>query len=209
MKKAIKNSSKAMIATLCVAATSLLAQNSTTSTATGNGTTTGTSSTSVTENRNNQPVDQSNMSSSEDSGIMKLNKGSKLIGSEVQNPQGDKLGKIEDIVVDYNKGKVSYCVLEVEHSLFSTPKYIAVPLSAFRPNADGTRLILNADKDRVAQAQGFDRNNWPSASSPSWGAQPFWQQPSSTSTGSQYNGSQYNGASSQGTPSSSSSAGNH
>ncbi|HEY3860280.1 MAG TPA: PRC-barrel domain-containing protein [Verrucomicrobiae bacterium] len=105
----------------------------------------------------------------------KLNKCSELIGSRVENDQGDKLGKVEEVVVDLNNGKVSYCVMSVEHSLFSTPKYLAVPLAAFKPSQDGSHLILNADKNKVAQAQGFDRNNWPSVSNPVWGAQPFWE----------------------------------
>jgi sporulation protein YlmC with PRC-barrel domain len=105
----------------------------------------------------------------------KMNKCSELIGTAVENPQGDKLGKIEEVVVDFDNGRVSYCVMGVEHKLFATPKYLAVPLSALRASADGTHLILNADKDKVAQAQGFDRNNWPSVTSPAWGAQPFWQ----------------------------------
>jgi hypothetical protein len=70
---------------------------------------------------------------------------------------------------------VSYCVLRVEHGISATPKYLAVPLAALQPAADGQRVILNADKDKVAQAQGFDRHNWPSVSNPAWGAQPVWQ----------------------------------
>ena len=106
---------------------------------------------------------------------MRMNKCSLLIGTTVENPQGEKLGKIEEVVVDLDNGRVSYCVLNVEHKLFATPKYLAVPLAAFRPSDDNSLLILNADKDKVAQAQGFDRDNWPSVSNPVWGAQPFWQ----------------------------------
>jgi sporulation protein YlmC with PRC-barrel domain len=105
----------------------------------------------------------------------KMNKCSQLIGAAVENPQGDKLGKIDEVVVDLDNGRVSYCVLGVNEGLFSKPKYLAVPLSALRPSADGARLILSADKDKVAQAQGFDRDNWPSVTSPAWGAQSFWQ----------------------------------
>jgi sporulation protein YlmC with PRC-barrel domain len=206
MKNARKFDAKVMMATVCVAAAGLLSAQAQDNTAPGNGTTTGTGSSSITDNRNNPPMDQSGTSSSTTSdGITKVNKCSNLIGTHVENQQGDRLGKIEDVVVDFNSGKVSYCVLEVEHSLFSTPKYLAVPLSAFQPNANGSDLILNADKDKVAQAQGFDRNNWPAPNSPSWGAQPFWQQ--SSSPAGRYNStspgtpsSQYNNNNSHGTP---------
>jgi sporulation protein YlmC with PRC-barrel domain len=105
----------------------------------------------------------------------RINKCSDLIGTTVENQQGDKLGKIDEVVVDFQNGKVAYCVMTVEHKIFSTPKYLAIPLSAFQPSADGDRLILNADKDKVAQAQGFDRNSWPAMNNAAWGAQPFWQ----------------------------------
>jgi sporulation protein YlmC with PRC-barrel domain len=106
---------------------------------------------------------------------MKLNKCSQLIGTTVENSQGEKLGKIDEVVVDFETGRVSYCVLSAEHKLFATPKYLAVPLAALQPSEDGSRLILNADKDKLAQAQGFDRDNWPSVTNPAWGAQPIWQ----------------------------------
>jgi sporulation protein YlmC with PRC-barrel domain len=106
----------------------------------------------------------------------KMNKCSNLIGSTVRNTQGETLGKISDIVLDLNNGRVSYCVLNVAHKISTTPKYLAVPIGAFQCSADETHLVLNADKDKVAQAQGFDSNNWPPATSPAWGAQPFWQE---------------------------------
>jgi sporulation protein YlmC with PRC-barrel domain len=107
----------------------------------------------------------------------KMNKCSNLIGSTVQNAQGEKLGKISDIVLDLNNGRVSYCVLEVSHKISATTKCLAVPIGAFQCSADETCLILNAEKEKVAQAQGIDHNDWPPATNPAWGAQPFWQDP--------------------------------
>jgi sporulation protein YlmC with PRC-barrel domain len=114
--------------------------------------------------------------------VMKINKASQLVGMTVKNQQGEKLGKIDDIVIDLNGDKVAYCVLSVSQGAFSTDKYHAVPLRAFQPSADGTHLTLSADKEKLAQAQGFDKDNWPNPSNPSWGAQPFWQEVDSTSS---------------------------
>jgi sporulation protein YlmC with PRC-barrel domain len=157
MKKTRKFNSNVVIATLCVAAAGwIMAQSQ------------DTPSTGV-----NQPQQQPATTTTPGQPL-KLNKCSQLIGTTVENPQGDKLGKIDEVVVDFDNSRVSYCVLSVEHKLFATPKYLAVPLAALQPSADGSRLILNADKDKVAQAQGFDRDNWPSVTNPAWGAQPFW-----------------------------------
>jgi len=105
---------------------------------------------------------------------MRLNKASGFIGAAVENPQGDRLGKIDDVVLDFNAGRVSYCVLSVDHKMFSAGRYIALPMASLKPSADGTKLILNANKDQITQAHGFDRNNWPSVNTPAWGARsPF------------------------------------
>lgn len=108
---------------------------------------------------------------------MKVNKGSSLIGMEVRNQNGEKLGKIRDIVFDLNRDQVAYVVLAVSEGAFGLrEKLHAVPLRAFQANPDGEGIILNADKEKLARAEGFDKNHWPSISNPSWGAEPFWQE---------------------------------
>jgi sporulation protein YlmC with PRC-barrel domain len=157
MKKTRKFDSKVVVAALCVATAGWMVARAQETPSTGA----------------NQPQQQPATTTTPDQPL-KMNRCSQLIGTTVENPQGDKLGKIDEVVVDFEKGRVSYCVLSVEHKLFATPKYLAIPLAALQPSADGSRLILNADKDKVAQAQGFDRDNWPSVTNPAWGAQPFW-----------------------------------
>ena len=108
--------------------------------------------------------------------VRKVNQCSELIGTEVKNQQGEKLGKVKDIVIDFARDRIAYVVLETSKGAFSADKLHAVPLRAFQPSDDGKTLILNADKDKVANAEGFSKDNWPSPSNPSWGAQPFWQE---------------------------------
>jgi len=115
--------------------------------------------------------------------VTKINKASQLVGMTVKNQQGEKLGKIDDVVIDLSGEKVAYCVLSVSQGAFSADKLHAVPLRAFQPSADGTHITLNADKEKLAQAPGFDKENWPSPSNPSWGAQPFWQEQGTSSPG--------------------------
>jgi sporulation protein YlmC with PRC-barrel domain len=107
--------------------------------------------------------------------VKKVNQCSELIGTVVKNQQGERLGKIKDIVIDFSKDRVAYVVLETSHGAFSADKLHAVPLRAFQPSEDGKSLILNADKDKLANAEGFSKDSWPSPSNPTWGAQPFWQ----------------------------------
>ena len=107
--------------------------------------------------------------------VMKINKGSSFIGATVKNQQGEALGKIRDLVIDFNSGQIAYVVLDSETGLFSAAKLHAVPLRAFQPDAAGTSLILNADKDKLARSEAFTKDNWPAAGTAAWGAEPFWK----------------------------------
>ena len=104
----------------------------------------------------------------------KFNKASSLIGMDVQNAEGQKLGDIKDIVIDLKKGKVSYAVLGAGGVLGIGEKLLAVPLSAFKQNTDRNCLVLQASKETISQAEGIG-HDWPSVESPSFGAVPFWQ----------------------------------
>jgi len=105
----------------------------------------------------------------------KVNKGSSLIGSTVKNEQGEDLGKVRDIVLDFNTDRVAYVVLGSDSGLLSSEKLHAVPLRAFKPDAGGTFLVLNADKAKLESAAGFDKNNWPALGTATLGAEPFWK----------------------------------
>lgn len=106
---------------------------------------------------------------------MKINKGSSLIGATVKNQQGEKLGRIHDLVIDFNSDRVAYVVLASEVGLLSAGKLHAVPLRAFQPDAEGKSLILNADKAKLDRSDGFAKDNWPAVTTATWGAEPFWQ----------------------------------
>lgn len=107
--------------------------------------------------------------------VTKINKGSSLIGATVKNQQGETLGEVNDLVVDFSSGRVAYLVLETDAGILSAEKVHAIPLRAFQPDATGTSLILNANRAQLEASAGFDKDNWPSATSGVWGAQPSWK----------------------------------
>jgi len=90
-----------------------------------------------------------------------LQKGSKIIGSEVKNLQGGILGKIADLVLKPEDNRVAYAVLALGGFLGLGEKFFAVPLSAFKPGAAADTFILDTDKERLKDAPGFDKNSWP------------------------------------------------
>jgi sporulation protein YlmC with PRC-barrel domain len=112
---------------------------------------------------------------------LRINKASGLIGLDVKNKEGETLGKIRDVVFDFKNERVAYCVLGINEGILTRDKLLAVPLRAFVSSADGSSLTLNADKEKLARAEGIQPDKWPSAESPSWGAEPFWKEPASES----------------------------
>jgi sporulation protein YlmC with PRC-barrel domain len=109
-------------------------------------------------------------------------KATEVIGMNVRNTKNESLGEIEDIVVDSSAGDIRYAVVSVGGFLGINERYIAVPWGAFDYDSSTHKLILNADKERVKQAPGFDKNNWPNFADQSWGGeihryyneQPYW-----------------------------------
>src|SRR6266705_1827933 len=98
-----------------------------------------------------------------------LIKGSKFIGADVENPQGQNLGDIKDIVIDRGSGRIAYAVVSFGGFLGMGEKLFAVPWGAFsQPKADKDTFVLAVDKERLKNAPGFDSNNWPQMASREW-----------------------------------------
>ncbi len=91
-----------------------------------------------------------------------------FLKKDVRNAQNDKLGTIQDVVLDLKSGRVHYAVLDAGGFLGVGDKYFAVPLSAFTASPDGKDYALQASKDQLKQAKGFDKNSWPATASRDW-----------------------------------------
>lgn len=99
-------------------------------------------------------------------------KASGLLGMAVRNSKGEYLGRIKDVVFDWQSQQVSYAVISTARKgpLGAEGKWLAVPPAALTASPDQDHLVLKTEKSEVATAQRLDRDNWPSASNPSWGA---------------------------------------
>ena len=100
--------------------------------------------------------------------VASFNKATGILGMDVLNQKGERLGAVKDVVFDLKSERVAYAVVQVYGA---TPKLLAVPLSTFVPSPDGKYFVLQADKAQLAAATGLDPANWPSATNPAWGAQ--------------------------------------
>jgi sporulation protein YlmC with PRC-barrel domain len=106
-----------------------------------------------------------------------------LIGDHVMNRAGEDLGKIEELMIDLERGQVAYAVLSFGGFLGMGDKLFAIPFQALRLDKDQNSFLLDVDKEKLKNAPGFDKNNWPSTADRSWGTQihsfygqrPYWE----------------------------------
>lgn len=109
---------------------------------------------------------------------------SSISGDKVKNPQGESLGKIEDLMIDLESGRVTYAVLSFGGFLGLGDKLFAIPMEALTLDADDKQFILNIPKEKLDQANGFDKDNWPDMADRQWETniyshydyKPYWDQ---------------------------------
>lgn len=93
---------------------------------------------------------------------------SSIIGDKVKNPAGEDLGKIEELMIDTKDGDVNYAVVSFGGFLGMGDKFFAVPLDAMEINTSDECMVLNVSKEKLKDAPGFDKDNWPSTADTSW-----------------------------------------
>jgi hypothetical protein len=104
-----------------------------------------------------------------------------IIGDTVRNTAGEDLGKIEDLMIDLDFNRVGYVchgqavdiVVSFGGFLGIGDKLFAVPLEALTLDAPNHEFILNVSRERLENAPGFDKDNWPNTFDRSWGASVF------------------------------------
>jgi sporulation protein YlmC with PRC-barrel domain len=89
---------------------------------------------------------------------------STLTGDKVKNLQNEHLGKVEDLMIDLENGRVAYCVLSFGGFLGMGEKLFAVPWRAMTIDGDDHAFVLNVPKERLKDAPGFDKDHWPDLS---------------------------------------------
>ena len=91
-----------------------------------------------------------------------------VIGNDIKNSQGENLGNVQDLMLDMQGGKVAYVVVSYGGVLGAGDKLFAIPWGAFSLDTDGKNFILDVDREKLKNAEGFDKKNWPNTADPSW-----------------------------------------
>lgn len=99
-----------------------------------------------------------------------VSRASDLLSLPVYGAADEKLGKVEELVIDPASGKIRYAVLSFGGILGMGDKYFAVPwgdVQVFYKGATsaGTQknvyCTVDVSKEALKNAPGFDKNQWP------------------------------------------------
>ncbi|HWQ48868.1 MAG TPA: PRC-barrel domain-containing protein [Methanosarcina sp.] len=107
---------------------------------------------------------------------------STIKGDKVVNRAGEDLGKIEELMIDLEDGRVAYAALSFGGFLGLGSKLFAIPWQALEMKLHDHAILLDIPKDVLEKAEGFDKGHWPvttrewlSAMYSYYGYQPYWQ----------------------------------
>jgi sporulation protein YlmC with PRC-barrel domain len=93
---------------------------------------------------------------------------SRLAKLDVRNRNNDDLGNLENLIIDAHTGHVLYGILDTGVGGHK----ITVPWAAMRLNKvadrDEYHMVLNLNKDQLANAPKFDKDHWPDFTSEEW-----------------------------------------
>jgi sporulation protein YlmC with PRC-barrel domain len=94
---------------------------------------------------------------------------STLKGNKVTNAKGEDLGKVEEIMLDLEKGRVAYVVLSFGRvNWMPNNKLFAVPWDALSLSFHDKKFILSISQETLKSAPGFDRDKWPEVPDFGW-----------------------------------------
>ena len=112
----------------------------------------------------------------------KLIAADKVEGTTVRNRAGEKLGSIENVMIDKLTGKVAYAVMSFGGFLGIGEQYHALPWCMLKYDTDMESYVVDLDKDRLEGAPAHRKTDALDWDDPVWARKvhdyynvpPFW-----------------------------------
>jgi hypothetical protein len=97
-----------------------------------------------------------------------VQKASGLMGTPVKNLQDQKLGEVENFMVDLSAGRIVAVIISSGGFIGLGDELSAVPPTALQFNAQHDTLQLDASREMLAGSPHFKANQWPDFSQPGY-----------------------------------------
>lgn len=92
-----------------------------------------------------------------------------FIGSKVLDSQGEELGEIQDVVIDAQGGKIHAVAFEMGGIAGVGGKKFAVPANEIKPGKSPGQFMIDAQKQKLENAEGYAKGQWPMLGEDYWG----------------------------------------
>lgn len=86
------------------------------------------------------------------SGHTKAIRARKVIGTNVKDPSGRKIGEVEDVMLDKESNNIMFAVVGFGGFLGMAEKYHPIPWSSLEFNADEDAYVVNYTKEQLQAA---------------------------------------------------------
>ena len=101
-----------------------------------------------------------------------------IVGTQVRNPQGEELGKVDDLVFD-TEGRISFVIVGYGGFLGISQNLVAVPVNFLSYAEQPRHFVLDATKEKIQSASPFSRRTlddpeWAKGVYRYFGQQPNW-----------------------------------
>jgi hypothetical protein len=100
--------------------------------------------------------------------IARLISSEQVEGTTVENPEGESLGVVRDIMIDKISGQVAYAVLKYGSFLGMGGKLFALPWDQLKFDAQRGSYVVDIPEDRLRNAPSFEETTEPNWSDPAW-----------------------------------------
>jgi sporulation protein YlmC with PRC-barrel domain len=89
-----------------------------------------------------------------------------VLGKKVVNLASEDIGEIKEVMIDAVAGTVTYAILSFGGFLGMGDKLFAVPWGRLSYERMNDVFMMKANKERLKNAPGFDKNHWPDMTDP-------------------------------------------
>jgi hyperosmotically inducible periplasmic protein len=97
-----------------------------------------------------------------------VQKASKLMGASVNNLQDEKIGKVNNFILDLPAGRIVAVIISSGGYMGMDGELSAVPPTALRFNTEHDSLQLDTSKEMLANSPHFKSNEWPDFKQPDY-----------------------------------------
>jgi len=120
-----------------------------------------------------QPAWWQGATSAESGTFRNVHKAKDIIGMKVKNVGNEDIGKVENLMVNLPAGRAPFVILNPDSNLNLGNDVYALPPDAFTWNAEQKTLVSDVNKDKLAAAPHFEKDQLQHLSDPAYGSKVY------------------------------------